>query len=60
MTDMQHDLFSNGPNAGRFADTQDRMCSFSSFVQADEDRTPAEAAVRFIETLAVPEGPNAG
>ncbi len=60
MTDLQHDLFAGGPNCPRFAGPPNRVCDFSLFAQADEDRTPAEAAVRFIETLAVPEGPNAG
>ncbi|WP_371742163.1 terminase TerL endonuclease subunit [Pseudoruegeria sp. HB172150] len=41
------------------ANSGDRAAEFSLFAQG-EDLAPAAAAVRFMETLAIPEGPNAG
>ena len=56
----QADLFSaNGPNAATFANGRDRMCEFSLFAQRDGE-SAADAAARFLESLRVPEGPNAG
>lgn len=55
----QSDLFGNGPNAGVSAFGRDRTPEFSLFAQW-ADLPPAETAVNFMETLAIPEGPHAG
>jgi len=55
----QSDLFANGPNAATFVQTGDRGRDFSIFAQ-DDDETPADRAMRFMHTLSIPEGPNAG
>lgn len=49
----------SGPNAGLSSGAGDRWSPFSIFAQGGEV-SPAEAAVGFMESLAVPEGPNAG
>lgn len=58
----QADLFANGPNAATFAPAGNRGGEFSIFAQdADfEAATPAERAMRFMHSLEIPEGPNAG
>lgn len=55
----QPELFASGPNAAILASGGNRVPEFSIFAQGEE-LSPAEAAIRFMETLAVPEGPNAG
>lgn len=54
-----HSVHGNGPNAATFVSKGNRCVEFSNFAQR-EGLTAAEAASRFMETLAVPEGPHAG
>lgn len=56
------DSFGNGPNAATLAHAGDRHREFSFFAQRSEswDPAPAEAARLFMESLKIPEGPNAG
>lgn len=58
----QADLFAKGPNAATFSDGGDRRTDLSFFAQGAEleAATPAERAIQFIQSLKVPEGPNAG
>jgi len=52
------DLF-GGPNAGASAGARQPACEFSLFARA-EGATAADLAGHFLESLRVPEGPNAG
>ncbi|SEJ87666.1 Phage Terminase [Marinovum algicola] len=58
----QADLFGNGPNAATFSNSANRMCEFAIFAPGGEleNAAPAERAMRFMQGLAIPEGPNAG
>src|SRR6056297_621836 len=62
--DRQPELFpafmaENGPNAPFSGRGLDRHGEFAIFAP-DAPETPAEAAVAFMESLAIPEGPRAG
>lgn len=52
------DHFGDGPNAATFVRAGDRPSNFTIF--APGDGTPAEAAINFLETLNIPQGPSAG
>jgi len=53
------DLFGNGPNAATSVSTGHRRSEFSLFAPGGAEN-PAEIAVNFLESLSIPEGPNAG
>ena len=56
----QTDLFgASGPNAGTVAGGRKPGGDFSIFAQA-EGAAPAASCTEFLESLAIPEGPNAG
>lgn len=57
-----YDLFGNGPNAATLANMGNRGNEFSLFAQDEKFAAapPAERAMQFMQSLAVPEGPNAG
>ncbi len=52
------DLFGNGPNPSVFSVSGHRRSNLRLF--AHEGENPAEMAVKFLESLKIPEGPNAG
>lgn len=52
------DLFGNGPNPSVFPLSGHRRSDLRAF--AHEGENPAEIAVKFMESLKIPEGPNAG
>ena len=56
---MQPDLFGVGPNAATFASTADRRSDFCAFAR-DGAGNPAEIAIKFMESLKIPQGPSAG
>ncbi|WP_444460938.1 terminase TerL endonuclease subunit [Rhodobacter capsulatus] len=53
------DLFGIGPNGGISGRGEDRRVDFCSFARKAGETAP-ETAVRFLESLCIPEGPNAG
>lgn len=56
----QSDLFSeNGPNAAESCGDMNRRWDICAFAQ-DGESDPAAAAVAFLESLSIPEGPRAG
>ena len=54
------DLFGNGPNPLLFAQREDRAGDLSLFSREKSTENPAEMAVKFLESLNIPEGPSAG
>ena len=58
----QADLFANGPNAAISADQGNRALEYTIFAPGGEleNAAPAERAMQFMQSLQVPEGPNAG
>lgn len=62
MIDRTPDLFSSGPNAATLRGGGDRSPNKGIFALGPDraDGTPTERALRFMHSLEVPEGPNAG
>lgn len=58
----QSELFGNGPNPALFHATVDRAGNFPFFAQggAENSENYAEISVKFLESLKIPQGPNAG
>lgn len=59
---MTRDLFGDGPNAATFGSAGRPACELSLFAQrpGEADLTPADAAMQFMHSLKIPEGPAAG
>jgi len=60
--DQPHPLFGNGPNAANPAQAGNRGAEFAIFALGPEmaEAAPADRAMIFLQTLRIPEGPNAG
>ncbi|MEM1149842.1 MAG: terminase large subunit [Pseudomonadota bacterium] len=58
---LQADLFETGPNAASFIQTRNRTPEFSIFAPPEqaEKMTDGEKAMRYMQCLRIPEGPNA-